>query len=104
MEYERKKIQNNYNDLQTNYEDLTENYNQLNELKSNVFNDLKIVKTDFTSLKNLQIRINDENKYLKIKNHNMNKELNEKIKELTEKDSELAEIKSTWLWKIKKRL
>ena len=104
LEYERKKIQNNYNDLQTNYEDLTENYNQLNELKSNVFNDLKIVKTDFTSLKNLQIRINDENKYLKIKNHNMNKELNEKIKELTEKDSELAEIKSTWLWKIKKRL
>ena len=104
LEYERKKIQNNYNDLQTNYEDLTENYNQLNELKSNVFNDLKIVRTDFTSLKNLQIRINDENKYLKIKNHNMNKELNEKIKELTEKDSELAEIKSTWLWKIKKRL
>ena len=104
LEYERKKIQNNYNDLQTNYEDLTENYNQLNELKSNVFNDLKIVRTDFTSLKNLQIRINDENKYLKIKNHNINKELNEKIKELTEKDSELAEIKSTWLWKIKKRL
>ena len=104
LEYERKKIQNNYNDLQTNYTDLTENYNQLNELKSNVFNDLKIMKTDFTSLKNLQIRINDENKYLKIKNHNINKELNEKIKELTEKDSELAEIKSTWLWKIKKRL
>ena len=104
LEYERKKIQNNFNDLQTNYEDLTKDYNQLEELNSNVFNDLKSVKTEFISLKDLQIRIDDENKHLKIKNYNIDKELKEKIKEIDEKNNELAEIKSTWLWKIKNRL
>lgn len=97
LEYKRKKIQNNFNDLQTKYGDLTNNYNKLNELNSNVFNDLETVKTEFTSLKHLQIRIDDENKHLKIENHNINKELNEK-------DNELAEIKSSWLWKIKNKL
>ena len=90
LTYYHEKLRMDNEDLKLKYDDLDNKHEELVSFNATLKNDLEMVKEEFISLEDLQIKIDDENKYLKVKNQNLK--------------NELDEIKSSRLWRIKNKL